>query len=74
MSDDVNYLYDVAEAWGNMYCKRMTKYVSLKDNHVFDKSIHTDSPEDIVGDIIDKPLDEVIVSHLKVVYYITRDR
>lgn len=66
-----NYLNTVNRLWNNSDGYAVSKFLSLNGNHVGNTNLHL---ENAVVRQIEPPLDEVIYSHLKVLYYLHLSR
>lgn len=68
------YLNAVWRLWSSYDGSGVSKFISLSGNHTTNRNLHSDSPENAIERIIEPPLDEVINSHLKVLYYLHDNR
>lgn len=48
--------------------------VSVRNNHAMNPSLHLLNPENMVGRLVDAPIDEICAEHIKVLYYLSRSR
>ncbi|XP_037033737.1 PCI domain-containing protein 2 homolog isoform X2 [Bradysia coprophila] len=65
------YLNCVQRAWSAQDGSLVASFVSLKDKHVANRSLQIEMPENMVARMVDAPIDEIVIAHLKVLYYLT---
>lgn len=68
------YLNNVQRAWSAQDGSLVAAFVSLKDKHVLNRSLQIEMPENMVERMMDPPIDEIVSSHLKVMYHLTCER
>lgn len=68
-----SYLNSVQRAW-SAQDGIVASLISLKDRHVLSRSLQLEMPENMVERILDSPIDDIVSSHLKVLYYLTCER
>lgn len=64
------YLNAVSRLWNNCDGAGVSKFISLSGNHTTNRNLHTENPENAIERVIEPPLDEVLNSHLKTLFYI----
>lgn len=69
-----SYLNSVQRAWSAQDGRVVASLISLKDRHVVSRSLQLEMPENMVERILDSPIDDIVSSHLKVLYYLTCER
>lgn len=65
-----SYLSTVNRLWNNEDGTGVARFISLSGNHAVNPNLHIENPESAVARAIAAPLDEVIVCHLKVLFYL----
>lgn len=70
----VTYLNAVARTWHAQDGAIVAQLVSLRDRHATNVSLQTESPESSIERILDSPIDEIVIEHIKVLYYLSRTR
>lgn len=68
------YLNAVARTWHAQDGSIVAQLVSLRDRHATNPQLQIESPEGMVERILDAPIDEILVEHMKVLYYLSRSR
>lgn len=68
------YLNAVWRLWNNYDGSGVSKFISLSGNHTTNRNLHLESPENAIERIIEPPLDEVLNSHIKVLFYLHDNR
>ncbi|XP_055845593.1 PCI domain-containing protein 2 homolog isoform X1 [Episyrphus balteatus] len=68
-----NYLSGVQRAWSVQDGDTVAGFVSLKDKHIMNRNLYLLEPENYVERQLDPPIDEVVVAHLKVLYYLNSE-
>lgn len=68
------YLNAVARTWHAQDGPIVAQLVSLRDRHARNPQLQIESPESMVERILDAPIDEILVEHMKVLYYLSRSR
>lgn len=69
-----SYLNSVQRAWLAHDGRVVATLLSLKDRHVLSRNLQLEMPENMVERILDSPIDDIVSSHLKVLYYLTCER
>lgn len=70
-----NYLSGVERAWFAKDGNIVASFVSLSDKHILNENLYLELPENDVENILESPIDEVVIYHLKVLYYLgTKNR
>lgn len=69
-----SYLSSVQRAWSAQDGRVISTQISLKDRHVLNRNLQLEMPENMVERMLDSPIDEIVSSHLKVLYYLTCER
>lgn len=69
-----SYLSSVQRAWSAQDGRVISAQISLKDRHVLNRNLQLEMPENMVERMLDSPIDEIVSSHLKVLYYLTCER
>lgn len=68
------YLNAVSRLWNNDDGTGVSKFISLSGNHTENRNLHLESPENAIERVIEAPLDEVLNSHLKVLFHLHDNR
>lgn len=68
------YLNAVTRTWHATDGALVAQLVSLRDRHATNQQLQVEFPESLVERILDAPIDEILVEHIKVLYYISRSR
>lgn len=68
------YLNAVQRAFVAQDGQLLANYVSLSDRHINSRVLHVEMPDNQVERIVQQPMDEIVCAHLKVLYYLTRQR
>jgi hypothetical protein len=68
------YLSTVARLWNNGDGPTIARFISLSGNHVTNKSLHVENSESVVERHLESPIDEVVNTHLKTLYYMHEAR
>lgn len=68
------YLEEVARLWHTQGGPSMARLVSLRDRHALNPQLQVEFPESYVERTINAPLQEILVEHIKVLYYLSRNR
>lgn len=68
------YLNAVARTWHAQDGILVAQLVSLRDRHATNPNLQVESPESIIERTLDSPIDEILVEHIKVLYYLSRSR
>lgn len=68
------YLNAVARTWHAQDGTLVAQLVSLRDRHATNTNLQVDSPESMIERTLDSPIDEILVEHIKVLYYLSRSR
>lgn len=68
------YLNAVARTWHAQDGGLVAQLVSLRDRHATNSQLQIEYPESMVERIVDAPIDEILVEHIKVLYYLSRTR
>ncbi|XP_022212912.1 PCI domain-containing protein 2 homolog [Drosophila obscura] len=68
-----NYLTSVGRCAEACSGESLSTFLSLRDVHVQNDKLHVAQPEKMVERYLDAPLDEVVGSHLKVIYYLAQN-
>lgn len=68
------YLNAVGRTWHAQDGLLVSTFLSVRDRHALNHHLYIEHPENVVGRILDPPVDEIIVEHLKVLYNLSRSR
>lgn len=68
------YLDSVQCVWNAGEGHAVARLLSLSDHHVNNPTLHVEYPETAVDRRLEPPLDEVVSCHLKVLFYLTKER
>lgn len=68
------YLNAVQRTWHAQDGILVAALVSVRDKHAMNPNLQLLNPENMVGRIVDAPIDEIIVEHIKVLHYLSRSR
>lgn len=68
------YLNAVARTWHAQDGALVAQLVSLRDRHATNTQLQNEFPESMVERILDAPIDEIFLEHIKVLYYLSRTR
>lgn len=68
------YLNAVARTWHAPDGLLVATFISLRDSHATNPHLQEEYPENIVARILDQPIDEIVLEHIKVIYYLSRSR
>jgi hypothetical protein len=68
------YLNAVWRLWNNYDGSGVAKFISLTGNHTTNRNLHLDNPENAIERVMEPPLDEVLNSHLKVLFCLHDNR
>jgi nuclear mRNA export protein PCID2/THP1 len=74
MSTLYQYLQAVNRVWEASDGNALARSLSLSDYHTSNRNLQVESPETAVDRQLDSPIDEIVSSHLKVLYYLTAER
>lgn len=75
MFGNVNtYLNAIQRTWSSQDGILVAQFLSLRDKHANNTNLQIEYPDNIVDRICDSPIDELVSSHLKVLYYLARER
>lgn len=69
-----NYLGNLNRLWHASDGETMSSLLSLKDKHIMNRNLCQESPENAVLRILDPPIDEIAIAHIKALYYLSLDR
>jgi nuclear mRNA export protein PCID2/THP1 len=69
-----NYLQTVQRLWHNGDGNGVARFLTLNGNHVSQPNLHIENPENAVERQIQSPLEEVVSSHIKVLFYLHQNR
>lgn len=69
-----SYLSTISRLWSNRDGIGVARFVTLSGNHASNPNLHIENPESSVERSIESPLDEVIIAHIKVLYYLNENR
>lgn len=68
------YLNAVARTWHAQDGALVAQLISLRDRHATNPQLQVEFPETLVERTLDGPIDEILVEHIKVLYYLSRTR
>lgn len=68
------YLNAVSRTWHAQDGSLVAQLVSLRDRHATNTQLQNESPENLIDRILDAPIDEILIEHIKVLYYLSRSR
>lgn len=68
------YLNAVARTWHAQDGALVAQLISLRDRHATNSQLQIEFPESMIERILDAPIDEILVEHIKVLYYLSRTR
>lgn len=68
------YLNAVARLWHAQDGTLVAQLISLRDRHATNAPLQIEFPESMVGRTLDAPIDDIVVEHIKVLYYLSRSR
>lgn len=68
------YLNAVTRTWHAQDGALVAQLVSLRDRHAINSQLQVEFPDSLVERILDAPIDEILIEHIKVLYYISRSR
>lgn len=69
-----NYLSTINRFWSNGDGGAIAKLISINGNHTTNANFHIEHPENAVERGLPQPIDEVVIYHLKVLFYLNCDR
>lgn len=69
-----NYLSTVNRLWNNDDGMGVARFITLSGNHASNPNLFVENPESGVARAIASPLDEVVVYHIKVLFYLHDNR
>lgn len=69
-----NYLSTVHRLWNNEDGVGVARFITFSGNHAKVPNLHVRNPDDQVARTIQSPLDEVVSTHLKVLFHLYSDR
>lgn len=69
-----NYLSTVNRLWNNEDGTGVSRFITLSGNHASNPNLHIENPDTAVERALVSPLDEVVSSHLKVLFYLYENR
>lgn len=69
-----NYLSGVRRAWSVQDGDLVASFVSMKDKHIMNRNLYLEMPENAVERVLEPPIDEIVSSHLKVLFYLGLER
>lgn len=69
-----SYLNAVARTWHAQDGALVSQLISLRDRHATNPQLQIEFPESVVERILDTPIDEIVIEHIKVLYYLSRSR
>lgn len=64
----------VARTWHAQDGILMAQLLSLRDRHATNQQLQVEFPDNLVKRILDEPIDEILIEHIKVLYYLSRSR
>lgn len=70
----VTYLNAVTRTWHAQDGLLVAQLVSLRDRHATNHNLQVEFPDSSVERILDPPIDEILIEHIKVLYYLSRSR
>lgn len=70
----IQYLTTIGRLWNSYDGNAISRFISLSGNHVSNRNLHVEDAENLIIRHIKPPLDEVINTHLKVLYYMHETR
>lgn len=68
------YLNAIQRSWQAQDGTLVATFVSLRDKHALNTILHTENADNMVDRILNSPIDEVVLEHIKVLYYLSRSR
>jgi hypothetical protein len=68
------YLTTIGRLWNNGDGSTIAKFISLSGNHTSNKNLHVENSESAVERQLDSPIDEVVNTHLKTLFYMHETR
>lgn len=69
-----NYLQTIQRLWNNGDGSGVARFLTLSGKHISHQNLHIEHPENAVERQIESPLEEVVSSHIKVLYYLHQNR
>lgn len=69
-----NYLSAIRGTWSQQDGDLVASFISLRDRHANNPHLQIEHPDKLVERICDPPIDELVSEHLKVLYYLSRER
>ncbi|XP_037938673.1 PCI domain-containing protein 2 homolog [Teleopsis dalmanni] len=64
------YLSGISRCWTATDGASLASFLSLKDKHIMNSNLCLQNPENAVEKVLDSPIDELVCTHLKVLYYL----
>lgn len=64
------YLSTIQRLWNNYDGAGVSKFISLSGNHASNKNLHVENPEITIERQLEPLIDEVVLFHLKTLYYL----
>ncbi|XP_019871609.1 PCI domain-containing protein 2 [Aethina tumida] len=68
-----HYLQVIERAWRDQNGEKVASFLSLRHEHSSFPSYQQESPEGIVERFLPNPIDELVILHLKCLYYISKN-
>lgn len=68
-----NYLSGVQRAWSVQDGETVAGFLSLQDKHIMNRNLYLPEPEHYVERQLDPPIDEIVSSHLKVLFHLNSE-
>lgn len=70
----LTYLNAVARSWHAQDGELVATFISLRDRHATNHHLQVEYPESNVERILDSPIDEIYTEHIKVLWYLSKNR
>lgn len=64
----------IARTWHAQDGGLVAQLVSLRDRHATNTQLQNEFPENQIERLLDAPIDEIVIEHIKVLYYLSRSR
>lgn len=68
------YLNAIQRTWQAQDGTLVATFLSLRDKHALNPNLHVENAENMVDRILNPPIDEVALEHIKVLHYLSRSR
>lgn len=68
------YLNAIQRTWDAQDGNLTAQFISLRDRHATNSNLHVEHADNMIERILDSPIDEIVATHVKVLYHLSRQR